>query len=197
VHWIDQQMKEFVAFLKEHGRYDNSIIIITGDHGEEFQEHGSWFHCSNLKRPQTAVPILIKWPGWVRNQPAQTQASHLDIMPSLLDALGLDEKYFADLAGRSLLREHSGEAAISTLWAGVSGVGVCFVKDGLKANFAASKLWLGAVPKKLDFMGYADLDDHPLDPVRIRGDLLDSKVLHQTFPDTTSRFFGKFGTPAP
>ena len=39
--WVDHQIKEFCDYLKQEGRYDNSIIIITGDHGEEFQEQGT------------------------------------------------------------------------------------------------------------------------------------------------------------
>ena len=44
VAWVDWQMEQFCKFLKAQGRYDESIIILTGDHGEEFQEQGSWFH---------------------------------------------------------------------------------------------------------------------------------------------------------
>ena len=71
VNWIDRQMKDFINYLKTTGRYDNSIIILTGDHGEEFQENGSWFHCSSLRREQVEVPIMIRWPKWVINQSGQ------------------------------------------------------------------------------------------------------------------------------
>ncbi len=193
IHWIDRQVEDFVNFLKAENRYHNSIIILTGDHGEEFQEHGSWFHCSNLKSPQTEVPILVKWPEWVKNQPSQELVTHLDIMPSILDALGLEERYFENLAGSSLLRQHPGETLLSSLWAGTSGVGVVLIKDGLKANFAASRLWNGDVPDTLYLMGYSDLADNPLEPFHLRGDLTHLEFLHRSFPETTGRFFRKFG----
>ena len=195
IHWIDHQLEEFVTFLKTHDRYDNALIILTGDHGEEFQEDGSWFHCSTLKSPQTDVPLMIKWPEWVEEQPDQAQATHLDVMPSVLDALGLDDKYFINLAGRSLLRPHPGEALISSPWAGRSEVGVCFIKDGLKANFAASGLWSGTVPETLYFVGYADLDDQPIAPHTLYGDrnLPHSQFLREYYPELTTRFFESFG----
>ena len=61
VAWVDAQLADFIAFLKAQGRYDNAIIIVTGDHGEEFKEQGSWFHGTQLNEAQTRVPILIKW----------------------------------------------------------------------------------------------------------------------------------------
>lgn len=194
VNWIDHQMADLVAFLKEHDRYDNSIIILTGDHGEEFQEHGGWFHCSSLKKPQTEVPIMIKWPTWVQNQPPQKQVTHLDVMPSVLDALGLDEKYFEDLAGHSTLRPHPGEALLSTRWPGKSDIGVCFIKDGKKANFEAKALWRAGIPKTLYFRGYSDLNDEPLDSLLFRGPTgSHTEGLRTMFPDITGRLFDKFG----
>ena len=151
VNWIDRQMEEFIAYLKEQGRYDNSIIILTGDHGEEFQENGAWFHCSSLRREQIEVPIMIRWPEWVQNQPRQDLVSHLDVMPSILEALGLDPKYFKGLAGSSVLGEHPGEALLSTRWPGKSGIGVCLVADKKKANFKATRLWLEGIPETLYF----------------------------------------------
>ncbi len=194
VHWIDAQLADFIKFLKEQDRYDNSIIILTGDHGEEFQENGGWFHCSSLKKPQTEVPIMIKWPDWVENQPTQQQVTHLDVMPSVLDALGLDEKYFENLAGHSVLRDHPGEALLSTRWPGKSNIGVCFVKNGLKANFAAKALWREGIPKTLYFMGYANLKDESLDSLQIRGERSHSATLRDLFPDLTGRHFHKFET---
>lgn len=193
VNWIDKQMEELITHLKAEGRYENSIIILTGDHGEEFQENGAWFHCSSLRREQTEVPIMIRWPDWVTTQPAQKQVSHLDVMPSVLDALGLEERFFKKLAGHSTLREHPGETFLSTRWPGKSDIGVCLVKDGVKANFKAHRLWLDGLPKKLYFIGYADLNDQPLDPLTIRGDRNSYlQDLQSRYPDSIGRNFSKF-----
>ena len=152
VNWMDHQIEDFINFLKFEGRYDDATIIITGDHGEEFQEHGSWFHCSTLKKEQTNVPIMIKWPSWMETPIPQRQVSHLDIMPSVLDMLGLDKKFTDHLSGNSVLREHPGETVISTIHRGTSNVGVCIIKDDVKANFTFRGLWEGGTPEEL-FLG--------------------------------------------
>lgn len=191
-HWIDQQVEEFVAFLKSQNRYENSIIILTGDHGEEFQEHGSWFHCSNLKRPQTEVPLMIKWPEWVEEQPAQKQVSHLDVMPSVLEALGLDEKYYRNLAGHSVLGEHPGESLLATIWSGTSGVGMCMIKDGVKANFKIRGLLPGGDPESLYLMGYADRDDDLVDTPTENTERPHAEILREYFPSLIDRHFIEF-----
>ncbi|MCH2063103.1 MAG: sulfatase-like hydrolase/transferase [Roseibacillus sp.] len=192
VNWIDRQMEEFIAYLKEQGRYDNSIIILTGDHGEEFQENGAWFHCSSLRREQIEVPIMIRWPEWVQNQPRQDLVSHMDVMPSILEALGLDPKYFKGLAGSSVLGEHPGEALLSTRWPGKSGIGVCLVADKKKANFKATRLWLEGIPETLYFMGWTDFADQPLDPLQIRGSDRCHDALRDQYPDSIGRHFDQF-----
>ncbi len=192
VNWIDRQMEDFITYLRQEGRYDNSIIIITGDHGEEFQENGAWFHCSSLRREQVEVPIMIKWPEWVPEQPRQELVSHLDIMPSIFDALGLEERYFEDLAGHSVLREHPGEALLSTRWPGKSDIGVCFVARNKKANFKATRLWLDGIPSTLYFMGWTDFADEPLDPLQIRGHRDCRDLLIEQYPDSVGRHFDKF-----
>ena len=192
VNWIDRQMEDFILYLKEQGRYDNSIIILTGDHGEEFQENGSWFHCSSLRREQVEVPIMIRWPEWVRNQPRQELVSHMDIMPSILHALGLEPRYFKDLAGYSVLDEHPGEALLSTRWPGKSGIGLALVADGMKANFKATKLWLAGVPETLYFMGWNDFSDNPLDPLKIRNQRSCQKALEGHYPNSIRRHFERF-----
>ncbi len=192
VNWVDRQMENFILYLKEQGRYDNSIIILTGDHGEEFQENGSWFHCSSLRREQVEVPIMIRWPEWVRNQPRQELVSHMDIMPSVLHALGLEPRYFKGLAGYSVLDEHPGEALLSTRWPGKSGIGLALVADGVKANFKATKLWLAGVPETLYFMGWNDFSDNPLDPLQIRNQRSCQQALKEHYPNSIRRYFEKF-----
>ena len=92
IHYVDSLMGTFFHLLKEESLYENSVIAITGDHGEEFFEEGSLFHGTHLNRYQTAVPIFLKCQG----RTSQTQeATHIDIFPSLLHHL-TDQAYFGD-----------------------------------------------------------------------------------------------------
>ena len=195
VNWMDHQIENFITFLKEEGRYDDATIIITGDHGEEFQEHGSWFHCSTLKKEQTDVPIMMKWPSWMETPIPQQQVSHLDIMPSILDMLGLEDKYLSHLSGNSVLREHPNETVISTIHRGMSNVGICIIKDGIKANFTFRGLWEGGLPDEISLADYTDLNDQPVSVLAELGTRTHTEFLRDRFPVSTSRFFKAFGEP--
>jgi membrane-anchored protein YejM (alkaline phosphatase superfamily) len=48
VRRVDSFLGDFIASLKSEGRLDDTVVIITADHGEEFHEHGHYFHSSNL-----------------------------------------------------------------------------------------------------------------------------------------------------
>lgn len=197
VHWVDYAIEEFVDYLKLRGRYENSVIIITGDHGEEFQEEGSWFHCSSLNGYQTEVPIMIKWPAWAEQQPPQTVVSHMDVMPSLLELIGLEETFYEGLSGRSLLRysEQPREVVLSTVHKGESNIGLCFIGEERKAKFGFSGLWSTSVPDGLFVAGYSDLDDKAVDHrTFFTPDLSHRDYLRETFPVSTERFFSKFET---
>jgi len=194
VHWVDYAIEEFVDFLKFKGRYDNSVIIITGDHGEEFQEDGSWFHCSSLNKYQTEVPIIIKWPEWVKDVPSQDNVSHYDVMPSLLNLIGLNPKYYEDLAGQSLFdyQDSPREAVLSTVHRGESGIGVCLIGEGRKVKFSFPGPWSTSVPKQLVVCEYSDILDKPLDFRKEIGALTHTDYIRQQFPRSSSRFFERF-----
>ena len=194
VHWIDAAVEEFVNFLKVQGRYEDSVIIITGDHGEEFQEEGSWFHCSSLNRFQTEVPILIKWPAWTGDEPAHQNVSHLDVMPSLLELIGLEPKFYEQLSGQSLLRYPEGprEVVISTVHRGETGIGLCLIRGDRKAKFAFGGAWSTRPPGALHVVSYTDLFDQPYDYRAELGERTHTEYIKEEFPTATGRFFGQF-----
>jgi hypothetical protein len=88
--------------LKEKGLYDNSVILLTADHGESFMEHGKWGHGKTLYQSEIRVPLLIRFPA---NQMAgkriRSVARHLDVLPTLLDLYQLPVP--VSLQGSSLL----------------------------------------------------------------------------------------------
>lgn len=75
--------------LRARGALEDTYVIITGDHGEEFFECGFWGHTSSFSPEQVEVPFLIAGPGiepGVESRPT----SHLDVSPTLLELLGSD-----------------------------------------------------------------------------------------------------------
>jgi len=108
---VDQKIGEFLELLKGKGLYENSIIIVTADHGESFGEHGHHFHRKTLYEGEIQVPLLIKLPEGV-SITVEEQVSHVDILPSILDLLGISISHPVD--GVSFFQEARGDmSAIS------------------------------------------------------------------------------------
>jgi arylsulfatase A-like enzyme len=90
VAYLDQHLGVLLSGLKSAGLYENTIIAVTADHGEEFQEHGGWWHGTSLYQEVVHVPLIVKRaheerPGQVESHRART----LDIAPTLMAAAGL------------------------------------------------------------------------------------------------------------
>ncbi|MFT3926265.1 MAG: sulfatase-like hydrolase/transferase [Myxococcales bacterium] len=83
-YW-DEHFGQLVKSLKSHGLYDDLTIVVTADHGEEFMEHGGFWHGTTLYDEQLHVPLFVKLPKGDR---AGTTIKHwvesVDIMPTLL-----------------------------------------------------------------------------------------------------------------
>ena len=98
VHHADQSAGRFLAALEEAGEADDTYMLVTGDHGEEFFECGFWGHTSSFSPEQVQVPFLLKGPG-IEPGVETLPTSHLDISTTLLELLGADP---ADRPGYSL-----------------------------------------------------------------------------------------------
>lgn len=94
VHAVDRLVAPLFA--------PNRIVIITGDHGETFHEDGRFIHGSALSYPQTTTPFVLYVPDAPPTELAGP-TSHADILPTLLDALGIPVNDPALFAGRSLV----------------------------------------------------------------------------------------------
>ncbi len=82
---VDQQVREVFETLKQYQLLDNTVVLITGDHGEEFNDNhqGYWGHASNYTYYQTQTPLIIYWPDR-KPQVFDYQTSHFDIAPTLM-----------------------------------------------------------------------------------------------------------------
>jgi arylsulfatase A-like enzyme len=99
---MDSALNEFFSMLKGHGIYDQALIIITADHGEEFIEHG--MHGHNQVYDESAhVPLIMKLPhGEHGGTRVKSTVQTVDIVPTVLDVVGLP--ITPELEGQSLLR---------------------------------------------------------------------------------------------
>jgi len=88
IAYADAALENFVAYLKKLGRYENSVIVVVGDHGEGLGEHHEDTHGIFLYDSTTHVPLIIKLRG--RVNPARVvdaQVRTTDILPTVLDLL--------------------------------------------------------------------------------------------------------------
>ena len=101
VHQVDKSIGQLRSRLKELGRADNTIIVLTSDHGEGLQTHGVMGHGYPLYNELLRVPLLIYNPLSGNKQGHVEQVvDHLDIMPTILDLANI--KTDAPMRGRSL-----------------------------------------------------------------------------------------------
>lgn len=87
-HYVDSLAAPLLERLERESLLDRTIVVITGDHGQEFNDtkQNYWGHNSNFSRYQTQVPLVVYWPG---KAPAVITypTSHLDVAPTLLAEL--------------------------------------------------------------------------------------------------------------
>lgn len=79
----------------------DALLIVAGDHGEEFLEHGGTIHCRTLYGESVQVPLFVRWPDGRHAGRSSAPASLIDIPPTLVEAAG--GKPPAAWSGRSLL----------------------------------------------------------------------------------------------
>lgn len=90
---------------------NDAVVIFTGDHGEEFFDHGHLFHNSHLSKEQTSVPLYFKFGDGSKKVKEQRLISHIDIFPSIIDYLGGPPMAF--FQGRSIFQESAHPFAIT------------------------------------------------------------------------------------
>ena len=101
IAFADEQVGRLVRFLKEKGIYQNSIIVLAGDHGEGLGEHGEKTHGFFIYNSTMHVPLIIRVPDAAHGKTVSDLASLVDLMPTVLDAVGVEIP--AQVQGKSLL----------------------------------------------------------------------------------------------
>lgn len=100
IRFTDTQVGALLAHLDQLGRADRTAVVVTGDHGEGFGEHGIDLHGYHLYAPQTRVPLIIRVPGLAPRR-IGLPAGHVDILPTLANLVGAGP--VAGSMGRSLV----------------------------------------------------------------------------------------------
>ena len=101
IRQTDENLGRFFAQLDALGLLDRAIVVLISDHGEEFQEHGSVLH-EKLYATVTRIPWLLRPPGGVEERVIGHPVEGVDLMPTLLEMVGVEVP--GAVQGRSLSR---------------------------------------------------------------------------------------------
>ena len=100
---IDHQVGRLIKTLEENDLLKDTLIVLTSDHGESLIEHDIFFDHHGIYETTTHIPLIIKHPFLPKNVRVKNLVQHTDLVPTILDFLGLDvRKYNFD--GRSFLK---------------------------------------------------------------------------------------------
>jgi len=181
VAYVDDQIKRLVDTLKAGGMLDNTVIVITSDHGEEFTEHGMLGHRLNLHGTLLNIPLIFWGNDLVpEGVSIDETVSIADISPTLIDMLGLDIP--GNCWGRSL----------EPLWNGeVLEPRSCFAQrrqlylDEWTVTDGKNKLILGHTKRKgIHNPRLFDLKNDPVELRNIAGNSSRQKNMRKEISDT-------------
>lgn len=110
IAYMDAAIRNILTALETHGVLDETLVIITSDHGETLYDHECWFDHHGIYDVTLHVPLIIRYPGKV---PAGKRVSgygqHYDLVPTMMELTGLDPEI--DFDGESLMPMVRGEVA--------------------------------------------------------------------------------------
>lgn len=113
----DQGLAALLAELERRGRLDDSVLLLTSDHGEELLEHGGLDHGHTLYEEQLRVPMIWRLPTGPRGLRVESVMDQVDVAPTLLELVGLPvprempgRSFAATLAGAPPPRERPSPA---------------------------------------------------------------------------------------
>jgi arylsulfatase A-like enzyme/Flp pilus assembly protein TadD len=138
VAWTDAALGAALKDLENRGQLSRTVIVVTADHGESLGDHGETTHGLFAYDATLRVPLIIAGPG-IEAREVATRAGHVDILPTLLDLLGIEPPAIVDgssrrpdLAGTvsasNAVYFEALDANLTRGWAPLSGV----VDDGWK-----------------------------------------------------------------
>jgi len=129
------------------------VVILTGDHGEEFLENGRWGHNSMFHNQQIHTPLVVWAPGMT---PAvyEHATSHIDWVPTLLPMLGVKSPVSDYAQGKSLFDTSARDYRVASDWSSIA-----IMDDNYKIRIPLTSD--GALYNEV-----SDADDKPVDNTR-------------------------------
>lgn len=193
---LDDSIGILAAKLKEWELYENTIIIITSDHGEELFEHGFVGHASTsinakLYDEIIRIPLIILWPKKITHKRIGANVQQIDIMPTILDMLGIAKTNA--LEGRSLLplmeKDQGGESPIVYCETIMGGYQSTEVLRNIRLRCIRTERWklIAKNGNNVDTYELYDLESDPQEKNNVAGKYPDIEL------DLKEKLFSKTG----
>jgi len=110
--YMDACIARLFARIRELGQWEETLVVLTADHGETLDEHGCYFDHHGTYEPTLVVPLVLHWPGHLpEGKRVQGIGLLEDIMPTLVELMGLEKAKKLRYDGKSLMPMLRGEVA--------------------------------------------------------------------------------------
>ncbi len=114
---VDEDLGRFFETLRSEGRLDDTLVIITSDHGELLGEAGGGGHSQTGLKPEVLrVPLILRFPGRIQAGDVARAVSQIDIFPTILRLAGFESDIPPGIQGRDLLASDSGRGILAESW---------------------------------------------------------------------------------
>lgn len=110
IRYLDDRLSAFFDWFEAAGLDENTVVVLTSDHGELFGEHDLLYHGNFLYEELTKVPLVLAGPGIPSGERRSELASHVDLFATLCDVCGLDAP---STAGSSLFESRERDAVFA------------------------------------------------------------------------------------
>lgn len=179
VEYLDRQIGSFLETLEMQGSLEDTTVIVVGDHGDEFREHGLYGHKNLPYDELTHVPLFIRFPDSVTiEQPTivDSPVRTIDILPTLLDLAD------ADLSDEMETRLE-GESLLPVIEGGETSYDVVVTEKEMRS---ADFLRLGFRTDEWKYLYDGKADEHQL--YNLAEDPSESTDIASEYPETLERF---------
>lgn len=103
--YLDHHFGKFAESLSHSGLLDETLLVITSDHGEFLGEYWTIGHPPLLLNPVLQIPLIMRYPGLIPSQTITEFTSHVDVFPTMLNLMGCEETIPEDVSGLNLMAE--------------------------------------------------------------------------------------------
>lgn len=92
IAYVDHEIGRLMQALENNGILDETLVVLTSDHGESLTEHGIYFCHHGLYDVTTHIPLIARYSGFPKNKKVNGLIQHTDVVPTILNVLGMKDE---------------------------------------------------------------------------------------------------------